>query len=107
MQLPVAALLGLVLMSAGCGSSDNGKATTTEQSGAPAMEKPAAAATQAAPHFQIQIGSEGTVATSPDLNVEALRAGDTEFTIQHGDASYQVQLSADQVADLLHGSTVM
>jgi hypothetical protein len=57
---------------------------------------------------QVRLGPNATEATSPDLTLEALRAGQSIYLIE-GDqgATYRVELTEDQITDLVAGSTVM
>lgn len=56
---------------------------------------------------QIALGSDGAEATSTELTLDALRAGQSVYSIQGAQGTYTVDLTEEQVADLVSGSTVM
>ena len=103
------AMIALGLIVSSCGSPEsNEDANVVEEEAPPAeMERPAPADQHTGHQIQIVIGEQGTVATSPDLEVEALRAGRTAYTIETGAGVYQVELTQAQVAELLGGSTII
>jgi hypothetical protein len=101
-------VLGLIVSSCGSPESNEDANVVEEEAPATEMERPAPAADQHTGHqIQIVIGEQGTVATSPDLEVEALRAGRTAYTIETGAGVYRVELTQAQVAELLGGSTIV
>ncbi|MCA9726653.1 MAG: hypothetical protein KC729_03155, partial [Candidatus Eisenbacteria bacterium] len=56
----------------------------------------------------LKLGADGAEASSPDLTLDALRAGQAVYMVEgaHG-AMYTLQLTEEQIADLIAGSTVM
>ena len=62
----------------------------------------------AAGSVQVRLGPNATEASSPDLTLEALRAGQSVYRIEADrGAIYRVELTEDQITDLVAGSTVM
>lgn len=57
--------------------------------------------------IQITLANSGAEASSNELTLDALRAGRSTYTIQGEDGTYTVELTEDQIADLIAGSTVM
>jgi hypothetical protein len=83
------ALVAILLLGAGCAGSKPGG------SAAPGM-------------VSVLVGAEATEAAGHDISVDALEAGRTSFSVEGAQgAHYTVELTAEQVADLLAGSTVM
>jgi hypothetical protein len=56
---------------------------------------------------EITLGSDGAGASSDELTLDALRAGQSMYTIEGENGTYTVELTEDQIADLIAGSTVM
>lgn len=83
------ASLAVLLLSIGCASSRSG-----EDSPEPGT-------------VQVALGSDGATASSPELTLDALRAGQSVYTIEGTQGTYTVELTEDQIADLVSGSTVM
>ena len=55
---------------------------------------------------EITLGNEGAEASSDELTLDALRAGQSVYTIEGDQGTYTVELTEDQIADLISGSTV-
>lgn len=55
----------------------------------------------------VEITLDGAEASSDELTLDALRAGQSMYTIEGEDGPYTVELTEDQIADLIAGSTVM
>lgn len=84
----VAPLAVILLLSIGCASSrsggDSGPGTV-----------------------HITMGDDGAEATSSQLTLDALRSGQSVYVIDGSDGTYTVELTEEQIADLISGSSVM
>jgi hypothetical protein len=62
----------------------------------------------APPSVDVRIGADAGAAATHDVTIEALEAGQTEYSIESdGGHVYKVQLDSAQVEDLLDGSTIV
>jgi hypothetical protein len=55
----------------------------------------------------ITMGDDGAEASSTELTLDALRSGQSVYVIDGSEGTYTVELTEEQVADLISGSTVM
>lgn len=104
-------VLGLTLGGCSAKDSDTGaaeKSPATESAPvSQAAKTPSDSKEMPVTEVQIRIGADGVLAKSPDLNVAALRSGHKNFTVVNNGTSYQIELTTEEVADLLDGSTVL